>query len=80
MWLVSSVGMLANVTQNRKLKGVYITQLAHFPPVPLLHSGKENAQVSLLDEESCLVRGQVVSAIIVKAVPYQRTASQFPKT
>ena len=75
---MSSVGMLANVTQNRKLKGVYITQLAHFPPVPLLQ--KENAQVSLLDEESCLVRGQVVSAIIVKAVPYQRTASQFPKT
>ena len=75
---MSSVGMLANVTQNRKLKGVYITQLAHFPPVPLLQ--KENAQVGLLDEESCLVRGQVVSAIIVKAVPYQRTASQFPKT
>ena len=75
---MSSVGMLANVMQSRTLKGVYITQLAHFPPVPLLQ--KENAQVSLLDEESCVVRGQVVSAIIVKAVLYRRTASQFPKT
>lgn len=75
---MSSVGILANVMQNRKQKSVYITQLAHFPPLPLLQ--KENAQVSLLDDESCLARGQVVTAIIVKAVLYQRTASQFPKT
>ena len=78
MWLVSSVGILANVMQNRKRKSVYVTQLAHFPPLPLLQ--KENAQVSLLDDESCLARGQVVTAIIVKAVLYQQTASQFPKT
>lgn len=63
---------------KQKLKGVHITQLAHFAPVPLLQ--KENAQVSLLDGETCLGRGQGASAITVKAVPYQRAASQFPKT
>lgn len=60
--------MLANVMQNRKLKDVDTTQLAHFFSLPLLQ--KETAQASLPNDERCLVWGQVVPDIRAEAVLY----------
>lgn len=61
--------------QNR-LKAIYMTQLAHSSPRPLLQ--KENALANLLHDKRRLVWGQAGPVIVAKAVLYQPEASQCP--